>query len=137
MSRILGIDYGQKRIGLALSDPTKLFAKPFMTIINKSQLQVLDELKRIIGEKEVESVVVGFPIGMKGQMTEQTKVVEKFVGILKELLSIPVDVIDERLTSWEANRVLHEQGIKPSKHKHLVDETAAAILLQSYLDRDR
>lgn len=92
------------------------------------------ELTREIEDQDVESVVVGLPIGMKGQHTAQTVRVEEFISALKKRVSVPVNTIDERLSSVEAARVLRDRGMKPSRVPSRVDDTAAAIFLQSYLD---
>lgn len=132
MKRILGIDYGEKRVGLALSDLLQMIASPFKTIPNNSSL--LLSLKNIIDEREVEKVVVGMPIGMKGQETRQTKLVKAFVTRLEDC-HISVELEDERLSSVSAEKSLILQGIKTGHNKGLIDQTAAAIILQLYLDR--
>lgn len=136
MSRILGIDYGEKRVGLSLSDPTHLIASPFETLVKKSSLELLEELKNFITIHEVEKVVVGIPHAMKGGDTQQTKKVRDFVNQLKES-GINVEEEDERLSSVSAQKALLEQNIKIRHQKELVDQTAAAIILQQYLDRKR
>ncbi len=132
MKRILGIDYGEKRIGLSLSDPLQMIASPFKTILNNSSL--IAALKNIIDEFEVEKVIVGMPIGLKGQETHQTKFVKDFITQLEEN-NIVVEYEDERLSSIAAKKSLIQQGIKTGHNKGLVDQTAAAIFLQLYLDR--
>lgn len=132
MKRILGIDYGEKRVGLALTDLLQMIASPFKTIPNNSSL--LSSLKNIIDEHEVEKVVVGMPIGMKGQETHQTQIVKEFVNRLEEH-HISVDLEDERLSSVSAKKSLIQQGVKTGHNKGLIDQTAAAIILQLYLDR--
>ncbi|MFQ6676728.1 MAG: Holliday junction resolvase RuvX [Fidelibacterota bacterium] len=132
MKRILGIDYGEKRVGLALSDLMQLIASPFKTIPNNSSL--FTALKKIIDEYEVEKVVVGLPKGMKGQETQQTKFVRNFITQLEDN-NILVDLEDERLSSITAKKSLIQQGIKTGHNKGLIDQTAAAIFLQLYLDR--
>lgn len=134
MGRLLGIDYGSKRVGLALSDPTHLIASPFETVILKSLRHLFRELKRIIYENDVETVVVGIPYGMKGQETNQTEIVREFAEELRQM-GLQVEEEDERLSSTSAEKALVEQEIKPTLNKELVDQTAAAIILQQYLDR--
>lgn len=134
MGRILGIDFGSKRVGLALSDIGHIIASPYDTFKYKSSSDLMERLVSLIEHLEVKKVVVGFPLGMKGQRTAQTIEVEKFVSDLKKHISIPIDLIDERLSSVEATRSLHRQGFKPSLKKGLIDETAATIFLQTYLD---
>lgn len=136
MGRILGIDYGSKRIGLALSDPTHLIASPFDTLHFSTEAQLIDRIKEIIASQEVEVVVVGMPYRMKGGESNQTESVRKFVSAL-EAAGIPAKEEDERLSSVSAKRALVEQNKKTGKDKGLVDQTAAAIMLQQYLDRKR
>ncbi|MDP6500257.1 MAG: Holliday junction resolvase RuvX [Candidatus Marinimicrobia bacterium] len=131
MHRILGIDYGEKRVGLALSDPMQMIASPFDTIPNNPEL--VTNIQSIIKEKDVEIVVVGLPKGMKGQVTTQTENVNRFVELLIDK-KVKVELIDERLTSVSAEKALIEQGIKTGHHKGLIDQTAAAIILQQFLD---
>ena len=132
MSRALGIDYGDTRIGIALSDPMQIITKPFATLKNNEEF--LDELKKIINEKEVEEVVVGYPVGMKGQVTKQTEKVEMFIEKLKSTLEIEIVKIDERLSSVSAENILRQQGVKTGHNKSMIDDTSAAIILQEYLD---
>ncbi|MFQ6606413.1 MAG: Holliday junction resolvase RuvX [Fidelibacterota bacterium] len=136
MGRVLGVDYGDRRIGLALSDPLHWFASPFRTLRNEGAEKVVNMLKTIIEEQDVEQVVVGIPKGMQDQETPQTRKVLAFVTYLKQQ-GIPVLLEDERLSSVSARRVLQEKKIKTGHAKGLVDRTAAAIVLQQYLDRTR
>ena len=131
MHRILGIDYGEKRVGLALSDPMQMIASPYKTIPNNPDLIVA--IQSIMKAEIVEFVVVGLPKGMKGQETAQTKHVNSFVENLNQN-DIKVELVDERLTSISAKKALVEQGIKTGHNKGLIDQTAAAIILQQYLD---
>ena len=132
MSRALGIDYGDRRIGIALSDPMQIITKPFVTL--KNDKEFLDKLKEIIKEKEIETVVVGYPIGMKGQITKQTEKVEVFITQLKSTLDLEVVRVDERLSSVSAENILKQQGVKTGHNKSMIDDTSAAIILQEYID---
>tara|TARA_B100001123_G_C15031175_1_gene915498 strand:+ start:252 stop:659 length:408 start_codon:yes stop_codon:yes gene_type:complete len=133
MTRILGIDYGDSRLGLALSDPLKIIAKPFKTITNNEDL--LDQLKVIVETNQVCEFVVGYPINMKGQNTQQTNKVESFISILEKNFNLVVTRIDERLSSVSAIQSLVEQGIKTGHNKSKIDDTSAAIILQEFLDK--
>jgi putative Holliday junction resolvase len=133
VNRALGIDYGDRRIGIALSDPLKIISKPLITLKNNSNF--LEELKNIIKEKDVDVIVVGYPIGMKGQITKQTEKVESFIQLLIENINIKISKVDERLSSVAASHSLIEQGIKTGHNKELIDDTSAAIILQEFLDR--
>ena len=132
MSRALGIDYGDTRIGIALSDPMQIITKPYVTL--KNDKEFIDELKKIINEKEVKTIVVGYPVGMKGQITKQTEKVELFITQLKSTLELEVIAIDERLSSVSAENILKQQGLKTGHNKSMIDDTSAAIILQEYID---
>ena len=134
MGRYLGIDNGEKRVGLALSDPLKIIATPFRTLLVHNTNQVIWELDKIIDEQDVELIVVGNPLGMKGQQTAQTKRVMKFTDKLRDI-GYKVMLEDERLSSVSAKRAMIEQEIKTGYNKELIDQTAAAIILQQFLDK--
>jgi len=134
LTRILGIDYGERRIGLALSDPLGIIAKPLKIIDRKETIDYISEILNISKEKNVNIIVVGLPLTLRGGQSKQTEVVQKFIHELKQLGKIPVVSVDERLSSIAAKRSLHEQGVKTGHEKGRVDETAAAIILQEYLD---
>ena len=133
MNRTLGIDYGDTRIGIALSDPLKIISKPLRTLKNNDNF--LTELQNIIKEKNVDAIVVGYPIGMKGQVTKQTEKVDSFIELLAENINIKIVKVDERLSSVSASNSLIQQGIKTGHNKELIDDTSAAIILQEFLDR--
>lgn len=132
--RILGIDYGGKRVGLAVSDPTKTIAQPLITLEQDGSGKWWQQLKTIIRDQAVEVVVVGYPLTMKGSTSMQTRAVDKFITELQSQQSIPVYRYDERLTSVAARRNLVQRGIKTGFNKGVVDKTAAALMLQDYLD---
>ena len=137
MGRILGIDHGNVRVGLALSDPLKIIAKPYKTITYKNGIDLFRQLNGIITDECVEHIVVGFPKGMGGQTTKQTEIVTLFVQQLKEEIDLSVSLEDERLSSVSAEKALILQNVKTGHNKGRIDETAAAIVLQQYLDRSR
>ena len=132
--KFLGIDYGEKRVGIAISDPLRIFASPYKTILYKSKSQLFEEIEKIIIDENIVFSVVGLPIGMNGQVTLQTSEVNNFINDFIKKNIVPVEKIDERLSSVQAIKLLNHQGIKPSKNKSLIDSTAAAIILQSFLD---
>jgi len=134
LNRILALDYGDKRIGVAISDPMQIIAKPFKTLDNTTNDNILLELNHIISKYDVEKVVVGLPVTLKNKYSIQTNKVDVFINLLKRNISIPVDSYDERLSSKIAIQALIEQGIKTGHNKKEVDKTAAAIFLQNYLD---
>ena len=133
MGRILGVDYGDSRIGLALSDNTKRIAFPFKTIKNKNINFLLDFFRKLNSEKNIESIVIGLPLGMNGKDTLQTKNVRIFSKSLGNL-GLPIFFQDERLTSISAKKTLIKQNIKTGHNKEKIDELAAAIFLQQFLD---
>jgi len=133
-TRILALDYGEKRVGLAISDIMKIIAKPFKTLSNTSDKSIINQLKIIIVEKSIEKIVVGLPTTMNNQESKQTKIVTQFIDQLKTAVEIPVIPYDERLTSIEAKRSLFSQGVKTGHNKGAIDMTAAAIFLQNHLD---
>ena len=134
MGRLLAIDYGARRVGLALSDPLKMIASPYRTIINNNNTILIQKIETIIAAEDVELTIIGLPLGMAGQKTEQTKKVEEFVDKLTDR-GIIIKYEDERWSSVAAKRSMKEQNIKSGHNKDLVDQTAAAIFLQQYLDR--
>ena len=134
MGRLLAIDYGARRVGLALSDPLKMIASPYRTIINNNNTILIEEIETIIAAEDVELTIIGLPLGMAGQKTEQTKKVEEFVDKLTDR-GVIIEYEDERWSSVAAKRSMKEQNIKSGYNKDLVDQTAAAIFLQQYLDR--
>ena len=134
MDRILGIDYGSSKIGLALSDPLKIIAKPFKTIDNISDQKSLEIICSMVDEYFISEIVIGLPITLKNSFSKQTSIVEKFIELLKEKLSIKITIVDERLSSIEAKKSLIQQGVKTGHNKKEIDKTAAALFLQSYLN---
>ena len=133
--RFLAIDYGSVRIGLALSDPMKIIASGYRTIPNDAA--TMDTLLSVIAEQDVERIIVGNPLTLKGEMGGKAEEVAAFVSRLKERTSLPVVMVDERFTSVMAQRSIRTMGVKKSERKNnkgKVDEIAAAILLQGYLD---
>ena len=135
MGRFLAIDYGSKRVGLAISDPSKKIAKAYKTLSNDSVDALLSCIKNEIKINSVEKIILGLPIGMNGKNTYQTKLVLKFNDELKNYFSIPIVLEDERLTSLHAKKSLVFQGLKTTSNKENIDSTAAALLLQNYLNK--
>tara|TARA_B100000029_G_C17564168_1_gene954478 strand:- start:1210 stop:1629 length:420 start_codon:yes stop_codon:yes gene_type:complete len=136
LTRILSVDYGDKRVGIAISDILKIIAKPYDTIENKSDKFVIDKILEMANDKNVEKIIVGLPLTMKGEYSIQTDKVLDFINLLKKNTSISIEKYDERLSSLEAKKSLIKQGIKTGHNKSEVDKTAAAIFLQSYLNKN-
>lgn len=132
--RILALDHGSKRIGVAASDEMKVIATPLEFIPAHPFAAFLVRLKELIRDKEVELILVGMPRNMDGSYGPAALKVQEFVVVLKEAVAVPIKTWDERLTSAQANRFLIAADVRRSKRKEKVDQTAAAILLQSYLD---
>lgn len=121
-------------MGLALSDELGIVAQPFETVPAEPFSQFLQRVKEIILEKQVELILVGLPRNMDGSYGPAALKVREFVAVLKETIGVPIQTWDERLTSAQANRYLIQADVRRSERRERVDKTAAAILLQSYLD---
>lgn len=132
--RILAIDYGTKRMGIALSDETKSIAQPLEMIPAQPFAHFLARLKVLIREKEVELLLVGLPRNMDGSYGPAALKVQEFVVVLQETIGVPIRTWDERLTSAQAGRLLVAADVRRETRKEKVDKMAAAILLQSFLD---
>src|SRR6185503_6786526 len=132
--RILAIDHGTKRMGIAISDEMRTIAQPLEYIAAEPLDKFFDRLAQIIAEKQISLIVVGVPRNMDGTYGPAAAKVQEFVAALKDVVTVPIKSWDERLTSVQANRYLIEADVRRSKRKEKVDKTAAAILLQSFLD---
>lgn len=132
--RILALDHGTVRIGVALSDELKMIATPLEFVPAEPFADFLKRLKDLIREKEVEMILVGMPRNMDGSYGPATEKVRQFIVVLKEAVMIPIKAWDERLTSVQANKMMIENKVRRDQRKGKVDKMAAAILLQSYLD---
>ena len=132
--RILAIDHGTKRMGVAISDELGMIAQPLEFIPAEPFANFLTRLKEILKEKQVELILVGMPRNMNGSYGPAALKVQEFVTVLKDAVTIPIQTLDERLTSVQAHRLLTEAEVSGRQRKGKVDKSAAAILLQSYLD---
>jgi len=132
MSRILGIDHGDVRIGIAMSDETAFLASPFSTIRNGKG--AADEIVALIKEYKVEKIVMGLPLNMNGSCGLATEKVRRFSKKLAKKTDVPIVEIDERLTTVSAHHNLREAGLDGRKRKGVVDMAAAQIILQDWLD---
>ena len=133
MKRALGIDYGDVRVGLALSDLTQTIAKPFKTLIYNDLDHLIIQIQEIVNEQDIEIIVIGIPYNMKGEDTQQTIKVKEFASLVDKNLEVDIKFIDERLTSYEAEQVMHKMNIKTGFNKAKIDKIAASIILQEYL----
>ena len=123
-------------MGLAISDPMGIIAKPLRVLDRERTPDYISEILDIVKAQDIHKIVVGLPLALKGGYSSQTKVVQDFIDKLRQTGKISVVHIDERLSSVAAKRSLHEQGVKTGHEKGRVDETAAAIILQEYLDSE-
>jgi putative Holliday junction resolvase len=133
-SRILALDLGKKRIGLAISDPLGITAQGLPNLVRVRKRADFAALEQLIRERQVGLVLMGNPINMRGDEGRQSAWVREFAQALEKRTGLPVKLWDERLTSVEANRVLRSSGISIEKRAAAVDRLSAVILLQSYLD---
>lgn len=132
--RILALDLGKRRVGLAVSDPLRLTAQGLETLYRTRIREDLDYLQNLIEERQVSGVIIGNPLHMSGKEGRQSAWARDFAERMEERIGVPVALWDERLTSREAERVLRESGISIDKRAKAVDRLAAVILLESYLD---
>jgi putative Holliday junction resolvase len=132
--RILALDHGTKRIGVAVSDELQMIAQPLEYIPATPFEDFLTRLTQLVAEKQVESILVGMPRNMDGSYGPAAQKVQEFITILREKLTVPIRTWDERLTSAMANRLLIQGAVRRDKRKEKVDKMAAAILLQGFLD---
>tara|TARA_Y100000748_G_C15284610_1_gene405894 strand:+ start:243 stop:656 length:414 start_codon:yes stop_codon:yes gene_type:complete len=135
MGRALGIDFGEKRVGLALSDKSNLIASPYRTLKYFSENDLMNEIKTIVLNKGIEIFVLGLPLNLKGEDSAQTKKVRRFKKLLSRL-ELPIIYEDERFSSTIAKNSLVLQNVKTGHNKSEIDRTAAAIILQQYLDKN-
>jgi len=132
--RIIALDHGTKRIGVAVSDETKTIAQPLEYISAEPFVDFLARLKKLLVEKEISLVLIGLPRNMDGSYGPAALKVQAFAGVLRAAITVPIKMWDERLTSSQANKILIQANVCRAKRKEKVDKMAAAILLQSYLD---
>jgi putative holliday junction resolvase len=144
--RILGLDYGRARIGLAIADPETAIAKPLCTLERLNRNEDMRRLREIIRENRVRQIVVGLPLRLDGTRGEMAEEAARFARRVQKQMGLPVELVDERLTSWEAERLLEEQqgrrlhGATGRSHKKMaqkpgVDAVAAALILKEFLER--
>ncbi len=145
MGRILCLDVGEKRTGVAVSDETRMIAQSLPTIQHKSEKRLVDEVERLIAEYEVDAIVVGLPLSLSGKPSTRSELVRKFSARLEKALGIPVELFDERYSTTRANRILEQAYGGPRKRqkppatgrsksrKRAVDRIAATVILEDYL----
>ncbi len=134
--RVLGIDYGEARIGVAITDEMQVIVSP-LEVIHTKKVDPVMRIKEIVAEKDVREIVLGMPYLLSGREGRLAEEVKKFKERLEKILTVPVTLYDERFTSKIAERELRSRGIKPSRNKAKVDLFAAGILLEDYLEYKR
>lgn len=133
MGRILALDYGKKRTGIAVTDPLQIIATPLKT---EESRELVGFLKKYFAAEPVEKVLIGFPLALDGTPTDATPLVEKFFGQFQKLFPhIPIEKVDERMSSKWASDAIREMGLRKSQRqdKALIDQTAACMMLQDYM----
>jgi putative Holliday junction resolvase len=136
-SRLLGLDFGARRIGIAVSDELGLTAQPVLTLVRRNLRQDLKSLGRLLRKFNCSAIVLGNPLYLSGDLSPQAAKTQSFAGILRQAFPLPVHLWDERLTSAEAHRHLDAAGCARSTHRDVVDQVAAVLILQSFLDARR
>lgn len=134
--RILAIDYGRKRIGMALSDELGLTAQPLAVLIRKNRLEDLKRLRDVCLIHSVGHIIVGYPVHVSGQPSDMAAEAARFAGRLSKNLKIQTEMVDERLTSWQARQTIAERK-RRHRTREVIDDVAAAVLLRDYLEHRR
>ncbi|HEY9721669.1 MAG TPA: Holliday junction resolvase RuvX [Oscillatoriaceae cyanobacterium] len=135
MERILGLDVGTKTIGIAVSDPLGITAQPVTTIRRTAMQADLQELQGLIDLYNASLLVVGYPRNMNGSVGDQARFVERFVEAVREACPVPIELVDERLTTRIAQQAMIMGNVKAERRRQIIDQQAAAVILQGYLDR--
>lgn len=135
--RVLGLDVGSKRIGLAVSDPLGITAQGLETLQRQNKRLDFEHLAKIIEQQQVVQIVVGYPLRMSGEEGVQAEKMQHFAQELQERFGLPVHLWDERLTTAEANRLLRETDMSIRRRGQVVDQMAAVLILQSWMENRR
>lgn len=135
--KTLAIDYGAKRIGIATSDPLGALATPQEALVGLKDKQAAAAIRQLVTDTQCEKVLLGLPRNMDGSYGESAEKVRAFGELLTAKLAVPVELVDERLTTVQASRMLHEQGVNAKKQRSRIDSASAAVLLQAYLDANQ
>ncbi|MGH9051407.1 MAG: Holliday junction resolvase RuvX [Acidimicrobiia bacterium] len=130
----MGLDYGTRRVGVAISDPLRILAQPH-GVIDQEHQELEGELRRLVEEMEVDLVVVGLPISLSGREGPAARAARAFARRVAEVTGLPVELADERLSTVAAEGALREGRVRGPARRRMVDRVAAALMLQSYLDR--
>jgi putative Holliday junction resolvase len=132
--RNLGLDIGDRRIGVAISDPGQILASPLTTIIRENDSTAVDSIIELVGKYEVQKIIIGFPYSLNGQIGKQAEKVQAFVEKLSQHTKVDIELRDERLSTVAVDRLLIGTGMKSQRRKEQRDAAAAAFILQGYLD---
>ena len=135
--RIMALDIGARRIGVALSDSTGVLASPLTTLRAEPRAAAIARIATLVAQHEVAQLVVGLPLTLSGEVGPQAQLVQAFVGELRPAVAVPIHMFDERLTTVAAERMMIDLGIKPDRRKARIDEVAASIILQDFLESQR
>jgi putative Holliday junction resolvase len=135
--RLIGLDVGEVRIGVAVSDPTGTLASAREVLARRPEALALKTIARLVEEEEAEAIIVGLPRSLSGELHSQAALVQAFADQLRNAVSVPVRFWDERLSTVAAEREMRAAGTKRERRKAMIDAVAAAIILQSYLDARR
>ena len=136
MNRVIGIDFGLSKVGIAISDPSGIISMPLETIRYKNQKDLIERLKKIALEKNVKTLVIGYPLNMNYKENSMTEIIDKF-KVVMESNNFEIHLEDKRLSSQYAKKIMIQQDIKTGKNKEMVDVLSASIILQTYLDRKK
>ena len=131
----MGIDHGTVRVGIAISDPMQIIARPYKVIINNDDL--FDEITSIIKKEKIGKIILGLPLNLDGKDTQKTREVRNFAEKLKISISIPIILWDERYTTVEANETLQKMGYNIHESKDVIDKVAASLILRNYLENNK
>jgi putative pre-16S rRNA nuclease len=135
--RLIGLDVGEARIGVAVSDPTGFLASARVVLARRPEDAALKALQQLVVEEEAEAIIVGLPRSLSGELHGQAALVQAFAESLRKQVSVPIHFWDERLSTVAAEREMRASGAKRDKRRAMIDAVAAAIILQSYLDASR
>lgn len=136
MARILAIDIGEKRIGIAVSDALSIIAQGLETIQRKNAEDTLNKIKDLIKKYKVSKIIVGMPLNMDGTKGPSAETIEGYVAILKKETGVDIGMVDERLTTAQGERILLDADLSRKKRKNSIDKIAAQLILQTYLDQN-
>jgi putative Holliday junction resolvase len=135
--RVMALDVGERRVGVAMSDLSQTLATPYTTLHAHPQAVLFQKIQQLIVKEEVVDLVIGLPISLNGQEGPQAQRIRQFIAAIATCVSVPLHTCDERYTTAEAQRVMIEAGLRPEQRKAKIDEVAASIILQDYLNQQQ